>query len=116
MSNKRHGLCRSCSYDDNNCNPGRVVAQGDMRNIKTCKKYKSLNKISFKSFVCIGKKVSSNIINGVPWSFEFNGCSVTHENDELYFISTEKGIILEFGISNFLVIRNGIICIYEEHK
>ena len=46
----------------------------------------------FQQFVKYGKNNSTNIVNGMPWSFNFLGYPVTHENDECYLISTTEGI------------------------
>lgn len=32
-----------------------------------------------------------NIINGMPWSFKYNGHPITHENDQCYLIPTLEG-------------------------
>ena len=47
--------------------------------------------ITFEEFVQYGKENGGNIVNGMPWSFKYNGHSVTHENDELYLIPTLEG-------------------------
>lgn len=48
--------------------------------------------ITFQEFIEYGKKHSDNIINGMPWSFNYNGHPITHENDELYLIPTLEGV------------------------
>jgi hypothetical protein len=47
--------------------------------------------ITFDEFVEHGKQNGGNIVNGMPWSFEYNGHPVTHENDECYLIPTLEG-------------------------
>lgn len=47
--------------------------------------------ITFDEFIEYGKKNGANIVNGMPWSFEYNGHPVTHENDECYLIPTDEG-------------------------
>jgi hypothetical protein len=42
--------------------------------------------ITFNELVEYGKENGGNIVNGMPWSFEYNSCPVTHENDECYLI------------------------------
>jgi hypothetical protein len=32
------------------------------------------------------------LINGMPWSFEYGGHPITHENDECFLIPTLEGI------------------------
>jgi hypothetical protein len=44
--------------------------------------------ITFDEFVEYGKMHSDNIVNGMPWSFEYKGHSITHEHDSCYLIST----------------------------
>ena len=49
--------------------------------------------ITFDEFVEFGKsQKDANIVNGQPWSFEYKGHQVTHENDKLYLIPTLEGI------------------------
>jgi hypothetical protein len=33
----------------------------------------------------------ANQFNGMPWSFDYNGHPITHENDECYIIPTLEG-------------------------
>jgi hypothetical protein len=53
-------------------------------------KYKENSEIieamTFQEVVDFGNEVSDNIVNGMPWSFEINGCPITHENDECYLL------------------------------
>lgn len=42
--------------------------------------------IMFDELIDYGKQHSDHVVNGMPWSFEYNGCLVTHENDECYII------------------------------
>jgi hypothetical protein len=46
--------------------------------------------ISFSDFVEYGRNNGANIVNGMPWSFEFEGYPVTHENDSCYLIGNQK--------------------------
>jgi len=48
--------------------------------------------ITFEEFVEYGKNNGANIVNGMPWSFDYNGHNVTHENDERYLIPTLEGV------------------------
>lgn len=48
--------------------------------------------ITFDEFVEYGKTVGASIVNGMPWSFNYEGHPVTHENDECYLIPTLEGI------------------------
>jgi len=47
--------------------------------------------ITFEEFVEYGKNNGANIVNGMPWSFNYNGHPVTHENDKRYLIPTLEG-------------------------
>ena len=47
--------------------------------------------ITFEEFIEYGKTHGGNIIDGMPWSFEYKGWPVTHENDECYIIPTLEG-------------------------
>ena len=48
--------------------------------------------ITFEEFIEYGLFVSDNSVNGLPWSFKYNGHRVTHENDRCYLIPTLEGI------------------------
>lgn len=43
--------------------------------------------ISFGEFIAYGIKAGGNVVNGMPWSFQFEGRPVTHENNDLYLIA-----------------------------
>lgn len=49
--------------------------------------------ITFEEFVEYGKQNSTNIVNGMAWSFDYKGHPITHENDECYLIPTAEGIM-----------------------
>lgn len=48
--------------------------------------------ITFDELINHGLANSNSIINGMPWSFEYEGHPITHENDECYLIPTLEGI------------------------
>lgn len=54
---------------------------------------------TFDEFVAAGKKWREEAgqpvteANGMPWSFEFRGHQVTHENDCCYLIPTREGVM-----------------------
>ena len=52
------------------------------------KKPVTIEAITFEEFVQYGKDNGLNIVNDMPWSFNYNGHPVTHENDECYLIPT----------------------------
>jgi hypothetical protein len=60
--------------------------------MKFIKKPVEIEAITFEEFVEYGKKNSSNIVNGMPWSFDYEGHAITHENDQCYLIPTLEGI------------------------
>jgi len=49
--------------------------------------------ITWTEFINYGKNEvgKENLINGMPWSFNYGGHPVTHENDECYLIPTLEG-------------------------
>jgi hypothetical protein len=59
------------------------------------KKYRKkpvvIETITFDDFVKYGKDHTDNVVNGKPWSFDFKGHQITHENDECYLIPTLEG-------------------------
>lgn len=57
------------------------------------KKPVTIEAITFDELVEHGKAVSppSGIINGMPWSFTYQGQPITHENDGCYLIPTLEG-------------------------
>lgn len=47
--------------------------------------------ITFDELVAYGKSHGANIVDGMPWSFEYAGQPITHENDTCYLIPTLEG-------------------------
>lgn len=47
--------------------------------------------ITFDELVEYGKANGGNMVNGMPWHFEYKGHPITHENDECYLIPTLEG-------------------------
>jgi len=58
--------------------------------------------ITFDELVEYGKSHGGNIVNGMPWSFEYAGHSITHENDDCYLIPTDEGT-MKFGRADMLL-------------
>jgi len=52
-----------------------------------------INAITFEEFIEYGKAHTDNIINGMPWSFEYEGQAISHETDECYLIPTLEGTL-----------------------
>lgn len=57
------------------------------------KKPVEIEAITFDEMVEHGRAVCSgdNIIDGFPWSFEYKGHPITHENNQCYLIPTLEG-------------------------
>ena len=49
--------------------------------------------ITFDEFLEYGRNNGANIVCDMPWSFNYNGHPVTHENDECYLIPTLEGFM-----------------------
>jgi len=47
--------------------------------------------ITFDELVVHGLAVGANVVNGMPWSFDYKGQPITHENDDCYLIPTLEG-------------------------
>jgi hypothetical protein len=47
--------------------------------------------ITFAELVAYGIASGAKIINDMPWSFDYQGRPVTHENDNCYLIPTLEG-------------------------
>jgi hypothetical protein len=50
-----------------------------------------VNAITFEELVEFGISSGANIVNGMPWSFNYSGHPITHENDDCYLIPTLEG-------------------------
>jgi hypothetical protein len=59
--------------------------------------------ITFNEFVEYGKTHGANIVNGMPWSFKYNGYTVTHENDKCYLIPTLEADTQKFTPEDMLI-------------
>lgn len=56
------------------------------------KKPIEIEAITFNELIEYGKNAEgADIVNGMPWSFDYNGHPITHENDERYLIPTLEG-------------------------
>lgn len=47
--------------------------------------------ITFADLVAHGIAQGAPLTNGVPWSFDYQGYSITHETDDCYLIPTLEG-------------------------
>lgn len=59
--------------------------------MKYRKKPVVIEAITFDEFVQYGLAHSENIVNGMPWLFEYKGHPIFHKNDECYIIPTLEG-------------------------
>lgn len=55
------------------------------------KKQEEIEAITFDEFIEYGKNNGANIVNGMPWDFDYKGYPVTHENDKCYIIPAHQG-------------------------
>lgn len=58
--------------------------------------------ITFDQLVAHGIAAGGNVVNGMPWSFQYNGHPVTHENDDCYIIPTLEGA-MKMGRDDMLI-------------
>lgn len=70
--------------------------------MKYMKKPVVIEAITFDQLVEYGKAHTTNIVNGMPWSFDYAGQPVTHENDECYLIPTLEGT-MKMGPGDMLI-------------
>jgi hypothetical protein len=67
--------------------------------------FKSFDAFTFDELVEYGKTNGANIVNDMPWSFNFRGYPMTHENDECYLVPLLDGNTIRFGPNEMLVFR-----------
>lgn len=58
--------------------------------------------ITFDQLVAHGNASGGNVVNGMPWSFTYNGHAITHENDDCYIIPTLEGS-MKMGRDDMLI-------------
>jgi hypothetical protein len=58
--------------------------------------------IAFDGLVEYGRNNGANIVNGMPWSFQYKGQPITHENDQCYLIPTPEGT-MKFTPNDMLI-------------
>jgi hypothetical protein len=61
--------------------------------------------VTFDQFVQYGRDHGGNSVNDMPWSFNFRGHPVTHENDRCYLIMGKPGQDLRLTPNDVLVIN-----------
>ena len=58
--------------------------------------------ITFDQLVAHGIAAGGNVVNGMPWSFAYNGHPITHESDDCYLIPTLEGT-MKMGREDMLI-------------
>ena len=59
--------------------------------MKFVKKPVVIEAITFDELVKHGLENGANVVNDMPWSWDYNGHEISHENDECYLIPTLEG-------------------------
>jgi len=62
----------------------------------------TIEAITFDELVAHGRANGANIVNGMPWSFTYQGQPITHENDDCYLIPTLEGT-MKFNRGEMLI-------------
>ena len=71
--------------------------------MKYRKKPVVIEAVTFDELVAAGlADPDAHIVDGVPWSFQYNGHSITHEADDHYLILTLEGI-MDFRPTDMLI-------------
>lgn len=55
------------------------------------RKQDSVQALNWEEFIQYGKENVDHLTEGMPWSFNYKGNPVTHENDERYYITSSVG-------------------------
>ncbi len=55
------------------------------------RKADEIEAITFEELVAHGIAQGVPLTNGMPWSFEYQGHPITHENDNCYLVMTAEG-------------------------
>lgn len=61
--------------------------------MKYRKKPVVIEAITFEELVQHGRDSGAPIFGGMPWSFDYKGHRITHENDDCYLIPTPEGSV-----------------------
>jgi hypothetical protein len=70
---------------------------------KYIEKAAAVEAITFNELVEFGKANGGNMVNGMPWSFIYEGHPVSHENDQCYLIGSPSGVSVKFTSDDMLV-------------
>jgi hypothetical protein len=71
--------------------------------MKYYKRNASVEAVNFDELVQHGIDNGGNIVNGMPWSFRYQGHAITHENDDCYLVPCANGGSLKFLRGEMLV-------------
>ena len=72
---------------------GNIIKREDILKGMYIKKPTVMIGITFEELVEYGKKQEgANIVDGMPWSFDYKDVPITHENDSCYLIQTLTGM------------------------
>jgi hypothetical protein len=58
--------------------------------------------ITFDDLVQHGLQNGANVVGGMPWSFQYQGHPITHENNDCYLIPTLEGT-MKMGRDDMLI-------------
>ena len=70
--------------------------------MKYRKKLVVIEAITFDELIECGKAAGAPLHNGMPWSFDYAGHPITHENDDCYLIPTLEGT-MKMGRADMLI-------------
>lgn len=70
--------------------------------MKFRKKPVVIEAITFDELVNHGVAAGANIVGGMPWSFNYAGRPISHENDDCYLIPTLEGT-MKMGRDDMLI-------------
>ena len=59
--------------------------------------------VTFDELVSIGRSTGAPLRNRMPWSFEYKGKPITHENDQCYLVPGEGGVTMRFTPEHMLI-------------
>jgi hypothetical protein len=69
---------------------------------KFVKKPVVIEAITFEELLAMAKAQGATEVNGMPWSFEYAGQPITHENNDCYLIPTLEGT-MKFNRGDMLI-------------
>lgn len=70
--------------------------------MKFIKKPVVVEAITFDELIEYGKNNGGNVVRDMPWSFDYKGQPITHENDNCYLIPTLEGT-MNFNRGDMLI-------------